>query len=229
MKTKYSKELLFSVIPSCYSLRDVLRSLGLKLTGGSHSHIKKLISRFEIDTSHFLGQSKKTGQQCNKNKKHWSEILVINKADYRRPGYLLSRALIESGRKYECIKCKNIGLWFGEKLFLEVDHVNNIFTDNRSENLQFLCPNCHDQKTRKTPKPRKVHVTATWKWFCQKCGKKVYRKNFSCKSCVSKKTKIIWTDTPNLIKMVENSSYLAVAKKLGVSDNAVRKRIKNHP
>lgn len=40
------------------------------------------------------------------------------------------------------------------------------------------------------------------------------------------KTKIIWPNDEILNNMVEELGYLQVGKKLGVSDNAVRKRIK---
>ena len=46
---------------------------------------------------------------------------------------------------YEC--CHNCGLteWLSGKLLLELDHINGDNTDNRLENLRFLCPNCHSQ------------------------------------------------------------------------------------
>ena len=34
--------------------------------------------------------------------------------------------------------------------------------------------------------------------------------------------------TETLVKMVDESSYVSVARTLGVSDNAIRKRITNH-
>jgi len=51
-----------------------------------------------------------------------------------------------------------------------------------------------------------------------------------CMKCFRKSTeKISWPTTEKLLEMVEQSSYLAVGRELGVSDNAVRKRIKYHP
>jgi hypothetical protein len=39
----------------------------------------------------------------------------------------------------------------------------------------------------------------------------------------------LWPSTADLVRMVEETSYAAVARLLSVSDNAIRKRIKNHP
>lgn len=61
------------------------------------------------------------------------------------------------------------------------------------------------------------------KWFLKKAQ---YCK--SCASTVLQPTKIDWTSVKDLIQMVSESSYLAVSKQLGVSDNAVKKRIRNH-
>ena len=46
--------------------------------------------------------------------------------------------------EYKCSTC-NIDSWNGKKLVLELDHINWNHTDNRLENLRFLCPNCHSQ------------------------------------------------------------------------------------
>lgn len=78
------------------------------------------------------------------------EILVENKPQ-REKAHRLRRALIESGRLYQCEDCGNKGQWNEENLVLEVDHKNGNWSDCREENLSFVCPNCHSLRTKKLP------------------------------------------------------------------------------
>lgn len=48
-------------------------------------------------------------------------------------------------KEYSCEICKNGEEWCDKILVLELDHINGVRTDNRLENLRFLCPNCHSQ------------------------------------------------------------------------------------
>jgi 5-methylcytosine-specific restriction endonuclease McrA len=44
-------------------------------------------------------------------------------------------------------RCERCGLteWLGKPAPLQLHHVNGDGKDNRPENLQILCPNCHSQ------------------------------------------------------------------------------------
>jgi hypothetical protein len=66
------------------------------------------------------------------------------------------------------------------------------------------------------------------------CGNKICKKATLCKKCSNKNktyhpTKIIWPNNEELLKLLESNNYIQLAKKLGVSDTAIRKRLKeNH-
>jgi predicted DNA-binding protein YlxM (UPF0122 family) len=63
----------------------------------------------------------------------------------RLPRASLRRLLLDTGLKREA--CERCGLdqWQGRRLTIALHHLNGDPGDNRLENLQFLCPNCHSQ------------------------------------------------------------------------------------
>lgn len=64
---------------------------------------------------------------------------------------------------------------------------------------------------------------------CQ-CGNKKLKDSNLCADCYNKnrQSKISWPTNKELMIMLENTSFLSIAKKLGVSDNAIRKRLKKN-
>lgn len=148
MRIKYTKELLAPIVASCCSIFGVVRALGLKHSGGSHSNVKRRIKEFQLDTSHFLGQRHNRGERHvgGYKKKEWQEILVLKPDGARREQAVkLRRALIESGISYVCAVCGLTPEWNGKERRLQVDHINGKYNDNRKDNVRFICPNCHSQ------------------------------------------------------------------------------------
>lgn len=58
--------------------------------------------------------------------------------------HLKSRLLAAGLKRPACERC-GISRWLGEKLSLELHHRNGDGLDNRLQNLETLCPNCHSQ------------------------------------------------------------------------------------
>lgn len=139
----YTHDELIEAVRTSYSICEVLRKVGLFVAGGSHSHMKAKIQRLGLDISHF--KNRKDHRPQDFHKRHWTTVLVDSARTRRENTNALRRALVESGRKYQCAICGNKGWWNGKILNLQIDHKNGKKSDNRPRNIRFLCPNCHTQ------------------------------------------------------------------------------------
>lgn len=118
---EYSKELLEPIVQRVFTYSDVCRELGLNPHSGNIKTVHRKIDEYNLDVSHFSRRH----SYANTNS--------------------LRRRLIKEGFK-EC-KCEICGIseWLGNPISLQLHHINGVRTDNRLENLQVLCPNCHSQ------------------------------------------------------------------------------------
>lgn len=136
--------MLIPLVRGSVSISDVMRKLGIRRSGGSHSHLSRKLKEYEIDTSHFTGKTAAKGRPSPR-RKHWTEILILRTSGKRQHAIQLRRALIESGVPYQCSECRSEPVWRNKELRFQVDHLNKNWLDDRRENLKFLCPNCHSQ------------------------------------------------------------------------------------
>lgn len=149
---KYTIDQLEVAVKNSLSMMEVLRYLGIREAGGSHSHWKRKIKDLGIDTSHFRGQGHNAGK-VSVSRKTSDDMLVLRTSGSRQKATQLRRALLEIGRKYVCDCCGQCDEWMGHKLTLDVDHIDENWLDDRAENLRFLCPNCHSQFSRRLKTP----------------------------------------------------------------------------
>ena len=229
-KTKYTKEILEPIVKESISIAQVLRALGLREAGGSHSHISRKIKEYELDTSHFLGKRANCGQNHKGGKKKsWQETLIKREKGPRQHSHRLRRALIESGRAYKCVACGVGSNWNDQLLILQVDHKNRDWLDDRKENLDFLCPNCHSQTKGWCGSLGLGEITSRAKYCREKRKKDNKQKpkdpNWRKKPKPhARKAKRPPLDV--LLQEVKQNGYRTTGEKYGVSDNSIRKWIK---
>lgn len=143
-KVEWTKELLNEIVPKCTSYSEVLRKIGLKPLGSNPKTLKKKLDEFNIDYSHFTGQgwNKYGHPKFGNSGKPLSAVLDVNSS--LSTANVRKRLLNNKIKSNVCEIC-GISEWNGFPIVCELHHINGDSTDNRIENLQMLCPNCHSQ------------------------------------------------------------------------------------
>lgn len=126
----YSDEDVIYNATKVKSIAGLLKSIGLKPSGGNYSHMKKTLQRLEINTDHWTGQAWNKGEQV----KDWSSYSRANRC---KPHLIRLRG-------HKCENCL-LELWLNQPIPLDVHHLDKNKTNNSYENLQLVCPNCHAQ------------------------------------------------------------------------------------
>lgn len=143
---KYTEEQFINAVKEGHSYAEVCRIIGITPKGGNLNTVKKKIQQLNLDMSHFTGARWNKGLTSENHpsikKKNISEILIENSG--WNSHNIKKRILSEGLKEYKC-ECCGLTEWLGKPISLELHHLNGIHTDNRLENLQILCPNCHAQ------------------------------------------------------------------------------------
>ena len=151
---KWTKEFTEDLVKQSTSITDVIVKSGSKFSGGMHRLVKNYINRYEIDTSHFVGQHwsrGKTWEQDRRIKRKSNEDMFVVNGSSRQHTIRNRYRKISA---YECVVCQTDPVWNGKELTLHMDHINGNPSDNRVENLRWLCPNCHSQTETYSSKAR---------------------------------------------------------------------------
>ena len=156
-KRLWTKEELKKAIKNSYSYRQVLSKIGLKEAGGNYVQLKKYIKEYSFDDSHFKGRGWNKGLHFSFVPRIPLKKILVRNSYFQ--SYKLKNRLIKEGLKLPyCEECGWAKRSKSGRLPLELHHIDGNSHNNRLENLQILCPNCHslqpNYRGRKKKKPR---------------------------------------------------------------------------
>lgn len=137
-----NKEIFISDLKNSVSIADFLKNKKMSLTSGNYGSFKKWIQFHNINLKEIF--FKKENHKLDNNKRH-----PISLNDLCIDSKINKKQLIGLIKKYDLLtyqcSCGNKGIWNNKPLTLQLEHKNGNNTDNRINNLEYLCPNCHAQ------------------------------------------------------------------------------------
>lgn len=212
----YKIDEIKEILNDSKSFKDFLKKIGHSYNGSSaYNSIKKQLIELELEIPKYDYNHLKISKHRIEN-----DLMFIEKSNSSRSN-VKNRIIKEKLIEYKCKECNNSGEWNGKKLVLQLEHKNGINNDNRLSNLCFLCPNCHTQTNTYSGKKLK-------KDYLCKCGSKMHKESEVCKKCnYIKNRKIERPSLEKLKKEINELGYSGTGRKYNVSDNAIRKWLKN--
>jgi hypothetical protein len=220
---RYTEEEARAAVAASRSYAGALIQLGLRPAGGNHATLKKYLALWGISIDHFDFGAARPAREP----RPLVDILVEGSTYNRR--HLKRRLFAEGIKQPRCEICGQGELWRGVRMALVLDHINGVWNDNRLENLRILCPNCNatlDTHCGRKNKRERAERS------CEYCGKRFWPRartqRYCSRQCGVRQNALALrrVERPpyeQLVAELAESSFLAVGRKYGVSDNAIRK------
>lgn len=209
--------------------------MGMCASGGGTATLKKWTQRWGIPTDHFDPYASQRGPRPSV-RRPLEEVLVEDSTFNR--GHLKQRLYDEGVKERRCELCGQGETWRGRKMSLILDHINGRGRDNRLENLQVVCPNC--AATLDTHCGRNLRLIDNR--ICEECGARYSPRSVDQRFCSlpcaryrerpeqrvprPATRKVPRPSYEQLQADLARMSWVAVGRKYGVSDNAVRKWVR---
>lgn len=224
----YTKEDFEKLMQTNFSIRDMLIAVGLLPRGLNYKTLKK---HLQLHGLYDIFEQRKRTIKINL-KDHFiitKEIMESRLADgnFIMGSSKLKPLLTKFGFKQDfCERC-GTSEWIGVKLSLQLHHKDGNCYNNKLDNLEILCPNCHSLTPTFAGKGARKTANKKIK-LCIDCGKMVSPTALRCHTCSTKNCHRSYRTYPELvilIKEVNEYGYSAVGRKYDVSDTAIKKHL----
>lgn len=236
-RRRYDVDDVRAAIAASSSWAESLRRLGLRPAGGNFRSLQEFARCAGIASDHFDPMAGRIAALRAANCPRSLEEILVRGSSYNR-GHLKQRLYAEGVKERRCELCGQGELWRGRQMSLILDHINGEATDNRLENLRIVCPNCAATLDTHCGKALRRLRTAR---ICQGCGALFVSFNrdqrYCSRDCFTKSQAGVpqphrrVVDRPPLAQLlaeIDASSWSAVGRRYGVSDNAVRKWVRQY-
>ena len=235
---RYSEAEARRAVADSLSYAQALRTLGLCATGGNWRTLQIWVARWGIATEHF--DPRAVQRHALQRKPRPLREILVESSTYSR-NHLKTRLYREGLKDRLCELCGQGELWRGRPMGLILDHINGVRDDNRIENLRIICPNCAATLDTHCGRKNRAEVEDR---ECLRCGKsfcpRYVRQRYCSRECGTRSPRAN-RGVPNpelrrverppydqLLREIAETSYLAVGRRYGVSDNAIRKWVRQY-
>ena len=234
---RFSEAEARAAIAASSSYAETLRKLGMRAAGNNFRTIRKYAEQvWLIPTDHF--HPKLVKPRRIRSVTPLAEILVEGSTYYSR-GTLKRRLYKEGLKRPVCELCGQGETWRGRPMGLILDHINGVADDNRLENLQIVCPNCNATLDTFCGRQNRLRFPTD---RCARCGE-VYRpanarQRYCSRVCGTRAQrshaprpqtrKVVRPPYTHLVREVAALGFLATGRRYGVSDNAIRKWLRQY-
>jgi hypothetical protein len=201
------------LLDKSHSISELLRSLNLNDRSGNHRTVLRRLEEEIFNLNKFRENRRLDDALRGKRVGALRAIplasILVQNSTYPT-SKLKHRLLQERVLENRCNICGLFPTWNEKPLSLQLDHINGVSNDNRLENLQIVCPNCHSQtETYAGKRLRKAKVYETLRHRRQRY--------IAQRKVAVRPSKRILTAT------VKKLGYCETGRLYGVTDNAIRK------
>ncbi len=227
---RYDESSLRQLVAESSSLSEVLRRVGLRPTGGNHRRLRHWLGTWGISTDHFPRRAPPPREATP------LAAVMVEGSTYHR-GHLKRRLYAEGLKQRRCELYGQGEEWRGRPMALILDHINGVGDDHRLENLRIVCPNCAatlDTHRGRNLANRRACATCGSVFSAadraqRHCSRACGGRSESARAAQAARRRVERPPHEQLVAEVAATSWSAVARKYGVSDNAIRKWVRERP